>query len=336
MPVIWLGPDKKKLTTYSVGKFISRNISAYSRINLIGNHSNGEYNLNILNVSTDDVGTYQCQSVQNGTAVQRTFILNILGIPAKVVVRVTSLQVPTISWTHNVGGRLGDWTATANGSSSYLLRSTVSPTVMEHFGQYGIKVRNGAGSIDLTLKLLLIEYPVTVRPSTAFCYASTGVTLVCQFAVEDTTGWQSYWTHNRNGNFIKTVPGFINGNKSTLQITFCDYREEGDYICKWKTQFKEYSASSFLRANEYEGQENHGSNEQDNNEHLESLHEYEDIESIVMNEVDDSNTEYHSTAEIDIDQEQDVGNPSGITSEAHSYQDMDESKFEMHTYTEYQ
>lgn len=72
---------------------------------------------------------------------------------------------------------------------------------------------------------------------------------MCQFAVEDTTGWQSYWTHNRNGNFIKTVPGFINGNKSTLQITFCDYREEGDYICKWKTQFKEYSASSFLRAN---------------------------------------------------------------------------------------
>lgn len=62
-----------------MGTLISRNISAYSRIRLLGNHSNGEYNLNIINVSTDDVGTYQCQSVQNGTAVQRTFILNILG-----------------------------------------------------------------------------------------------------------------------------------------------------------------------------------------------------------------------------------------------------------------
>ncbi|CAC5391193.1 TTN [Mytilus coruscus] len=526
--VIWLGPGKEKLTTYSVGMIISRSISAYSRIRLVGNHSNGEYNLKILNVSADDVGTYQCQSVENGTAVQSTFILNILekpktlsnirffkfqtkiGKPAKVDVRVESLQEPTISWTQNVGGRLGVWTATANGSNTFLLRSTVSPTLMEHFGQYGIKVRNDAGSIDLTLKLLSIEYPVTVQPSTAYCNASTRVTLVCQFAVEDTKSWQTYWTHNRNGNFIKTLPGIINGNKSTLQITFCDYREEGDYTCKWKTQFNEYSASSFVRANgppritdtwhwredqniwmtvdfysvqesikihwfkndnalavsrririslsssivrlnytdkmikedgfksklcisnvnrnditsyscqvvniygsveytfvdnllnntfyqyayerqstemyttqqdivdmkdaitnvgiplkfvligiclliiliavaiaffwyynqrnilkEYEGQENPGSNEQDHNEHPGPVHEYEDIESIPMNAVDDSNNEYNTTAERDIEQEQDIENQSGTTSEAHSYQDMDESKLEMHTYTEY-
>ncbi|XP_052075129.1 neural cell adhesion molecule 2-like isoform X2 [Mytilus californianus] len=264
LPIVWLGPGEDKLTTYSVGTLISRNISAYSRIRLIGNHSNGEYNLNILNVSMDDVGTYQCQSVQNGTAVQRTFILNILekpktlsnirffkfetkiGIPTNIAVKVKSLQVPTISWTQNIGGgRLGVWTATANGSNIFLLRSTV----VEHFGQHRIKVRNDAGSIDLTIKLLLIEYPVTVQPSNAYCSASTRVNLVCQFATEDAKGWQTYWTHNRNGNFIKTLPGFINGNKSTLQISFCDYREEGDYICKWKTQFKEYSASSFVRAN---------------------------------------------------------------------------------------
>lgn len=60
--------------------------------------------------------------------------------------------MPTISWTQNVGGPLGVWTATANGSNTFLLRSTV----IEHFGQYGIKVQNDAGSIDLTLKLLLI------------------------------------------------------------------------------------------------------------------------------------------------------------------------------------
>ncbi|XP_071177618.1 contactin-5-like [Mytilus edulis] len=263
LPIIWLGPGEEKLNTYSVGTLINRNISAYSRIRLIGNHSNGEYNLNILNVSTDDVGTYQCQSVQNGTAVQRTFILNILekpktlsnitfykfktkiGIPTKVAVEVHSLQVPTISWTRNIGGPLGAWTATANGSNIFLLSSTV----IEHFGQYGIKVQNDAGSIDLTLKLILIEYPVTVQPSNAYCNASTRVNLVCQFAAEDAKDWQTYWTHNRNGNFIKTLPGFVNGNKSILQISFCDYRDEGDYICKWKTEFKEYFASSFVRPN---------------------------------------------------------------------------------------
>ncbi|CAG2225939.1 TTN [Mytilus edulis] len=126
-----------------------------------------------------------------------------------------------------------------------LLRSTVK----DHFGQYGIKVQND-GSIDLTLKLLLIEYPVTVQPSYAYCNTSTRVNLVCQFAAEDAKDWQTYWTHNRNENFIKTLPGFVNGNESILQISFCDYRDEGDYICKWKTQFKEYFASSFVRPND--------------------------------------------------------------------------------------
>lgn len=77
--IIWLGPKEEKLTTYIVGKLINPNISSYSRIHLVGNHSNGEYNLQILNVSSNDVGTYQCQSVQNGTAVQRTFLLKISG-----------------------------------------------------------------------------------------------------------------------------------------------------------------------------------------------------------------------------------------------------------------
>lgn len=173
-PIIWLGPKEEKLTTYIVGRFINPNISAHSRIRLIGNHSNGEYNLQILNVSTVDVGTYQCQSVQNETAVQSTFILKIS------------------------------------------------------------------------------EYPVTVQPSSANCNASASlrVTLVCQFDVEDTNGWQCVWIHSRNGNFIRNLTGFINGSKSTLHITICDYRVQGDYTCKWKREFKEYSASAFVMAND--------------------------------------------------------------------------------------
>ncbi|XP_052075632.1 uncharacterized protein LOC127713076 isoform X1 [Mytilus californianus] len=171
--IVWLGPKEEKLTTYIVGKLINPNISSYSRIRLIGNHSNGEYNLQILNVSSNDVGTYQCQSVQNGTAVQRTFLLKIS------------------------------------------------------------------------------EFPVTIQPTSANCNASDShrVTLLCQVDVEDTNDWQNVWLHSRNDNFIKNLTGLINGSKSTLYITGCDYRVQGNYTCKWMRKFKEFSASAFVTVN---------------------------------------------------------------------------------------
>lgn len=71
---------------------------------------------------------------------------------------------------------------------------------------------------------------------------------MCQVDVEDTTDWQSVWIHSRNGNFIKNLTGLINGSKSTLHITGCEYRVQGNYTCKWMREFKEYYASAFVTA----------------------------------------------------------------------------------------
>lgn len=78
-PVIWLGPGKGKLTTYSVGNNMNYDVIGHGHISLEGNHLRGEYNLKILNFTKDDSGEYMCQSIVNGSVVQKIFFLRILG-----------------------------------------------------------------------------------------------------------------------------------------------------------------------------------------------------------------------------------------------------------------
>lgn len=85
-----------------------------------------------------------------------------IGLPATIVVPVLSGQEPQVAWTTNVGGRLGKWTAAENGTSRFILMSTISPTTKEHFGIYGIKVRNEVGSIQLQLNLQITGKLVNV------------------------------------------------------------------------------------------------------------------------------------------------------------------------------
>lgn len=67
--------------------------------------------------------------------------------------------------------------------------------------------------------------------------------------LKDDTDWKNTWIHSRNHQFIKDIVGKVDFNTSTVDIKFCDYREEGEYECIWKSSFKEYSASSIVRSN---------------------------------------------------------------------------------------
>ncbi|CAC5420766.1 unnamed protein product [Mytilus coruscus] len=254
-PIIWLGPVGGKLRTYSDGVNINRNIPNYDRIRTTGNHEKGEYNLKIFNLTLEDAGQYKCHSFINGSVLQAVYLLNILDKPktpddnrsfhfkavigksAEVAVPVISLTEPVVSWTQNAGGRLGPWTALKNGSSQYRLHSTISSTSKTHIGIYGIKVRND------------VDFPVTVVPENAYCNASTKLTLLCQHHFNDDKDWKSKWIHSRNGKFIKDIVGIVDFNTSIVDIKFCDYREEGEYECIWKSPVKEYSAASTVRSN---------------------------------------------------------------------------------------
>lgn len=77
------------------------------------------------------------------------------GKPAIIEIEVESLTKPYVSWATNPGGKLGVWTASSDIFPNYVLKSTIVPKLKSHFGKYGIKVRNAAGSIDLDIELKL-------------------------------------------------------------------------------------------------------------------------------------------------------------------------------------
>ena len=64
----WRGPPH--LTVLSIGKEIKSSLENYDRLELYGNHDNGEFNLKITNLTRSDEGEYRCIIIVNGIAVQ--------------------------------------------------------------------------------------------------------------------------------------------------------------------------------------------------------------------------------------------------------------------------
>jgi hypothetical protein len=66
--LLWRGPPH--LTVLSVGMEIMTSLGNYDRLELYGNHDNGEFNLKITNFTRSDEGEYRCILNVNGIAVQ--------------------------------------------------------------------------------------------------------------------------------------------------------------------------------------------------------------------------------------------------------------------------
>ena len=64
----WRGPPN--LTVLSFGNKIKTSLGNYDRLELYGNHDNGELNLKIKNFTRTDEGYYRCISNVNGIAIQ--------------------------------------------------------------------------------------------------------------------------------------------------------------------------------------------------------------------------------------------------------------------------
>jgi hypothetical protein len=68
LQLLWRGPPH--LTVLSVGKEITTSLGNYDRLELYGNHDNGEFNLKITNFTRSDEGDYRCILNVNGNVVQ--------------------------------------------------------------------------------------------------------------------------------------------------------------------------------------------------------------------------------------------------------------------------
>jgi hypothetical protein len=69
LQLLWRGPPHLT-TVLSVGKEITTSLGNYDRLELYGNHDNGEFNLKITNFTRGDEGDYRCILNVNGIAVQ--------------------------------------------------------------------------------------------------------------------------------------------------------------------------------------------------------------------------------------------------------------------------
>ena len=72
-PTKWLGPPR--LTTYAYKTPVNEDLPHYKRLKVTGDHSAGEYNLEIRNFSYTDAGLYRCLSINRNNPIQGDFRL---------------------------------------------------------------------------------------------------------------------------------------------------------------------------------------------------------------------------------------------------------------------
>lgn len=91
---------------------------------------------------------------------------------------------------------------------------------------------------------------VKITPLFALCNMSLHLHLECQISNSKLVQQlNSLWIHEINGTILRTLSGQQNGNTSVLTIKYCDYRDMGDYICKWTSVTGEYSNTARVTVN---------------------------------------------------------------------------------------
>ncbi|VDI12913.1 Hypothetical predicted protein [Mytilus galloprovincialis] len=165
----------------------------------------------------------------------------VINYPTHVDVMIQSFPRPECSWTDTNGGKLAIIKVAEIRADVFAVSSTIMLQKESQFGLYGIRARNLYGSIDI--KINLVSRVVSIHPLHISCNVSSTIELECFLTINDSSNWKSLWLHSIKGNKLEERPGITLGNKSTLTIAFCDYRDIGDYTCTWSSQNKIYSST---------------------------------------------------------------------------------------------
>ncbi|CAC5388656.1 TTN [Mytilus coruscus] len=265
--VIWRGPQR--LSLYSTNAIVNQARSQFNRIRITGNHTAGEYIMIIENFSNDDEGLYACDTVEDGRG-RQYFISavvaekpSVIGNQRNLVIKtslmkrtrfsifVKSYEKPEITWAAiSGGGKRGYWEIHTMNETVFEASSVIILELHSHFGNYGLKVRNSAGSIDIHIKL--ITSILQISQTNVICNASDAVNLSCYLNSNPVNLTVSnVWIHTYHGIVLRTFRGNIQGNRSTLSINFCVYKDAGNYTCKWILDSQQYSTTASVTVNSY-------------------------------------------------------------------------------------
>ncbi|CAC5357928.1 HMCN [Mytilus coruscus] len=160
--------------------------------------------------------------------------------PTYISISILSSPRPDVAWSQTAHGKLGSWNCQLKDNESYIISSNIVPEINSHVGEYGIVVRNYLGSLNIIVKLE--SSTVKITPLFAHCNMSSHLHLECQISESKLVQQlHANWIHEINGTTLRILSGQQSGNTSVLTIKYCDYREMGDYVCKWKSVTREYS-----------------------------------------------------------------------------------------------
>lgn len=101
-------------------------------------------------------------------------------------------------------------------------------------------------NINYTILNCTLESRVNFSPHPVVCSATDSVELKCNISKDETMKWKIDWEHYFNGVYIQTIHGITDRYNAILEITFCDFRDNGQYICVWSSDTKKLSGSSLL------------------------------------------------------------------------------------------
>lgn len=93
------------------------------------------------------------------------------------------------------------------------------------------------------------ESKVNVFPHAPVCSTSDGVKLFCYISSKEYLHWNVIWEHYFNGVHIRTLQAKTDQQNSSLDITFCDFKDEGQYMCVWTSQNRRIVGTTSLTVN---------------------------------------------------------------------------------------
>lgn len=99
--------------------------------------------------------------------------------------------------------------------------------------------------MDIFSFTYISEPDVVVDPKVS-CNTSNNINLTCSINTSDTYLWQNRWMHYRNNILIRTYSGSDSLRESFWNIRYCDYQDAGEYVCFWKYNQTEVSASTVV------------------------------------------------------------------------------------------
>ncbi|CAC5405670.1 TTN [Mytilus coruscus] len=165
----------------------------------------------------------------------------VINHPTPVEVLIQSFPRPDCAWTKTKGGKLANIKVTPIRRDVFAVSSTIMLQKESQFGLYWMRARNPYGILDI--KINLVSRVVSIRPLKINCDVSSTIELQCFVNLNHSSNWTSLWLHSIKGNKLQEQSGITLGNKSTLTIAFCDFRDIGDYTCTWSSKNKIYSST---------------------------------------------------------------------------------------------